>query len=214
MGISTHAYQIAIKVVKDLTESERRDWLRDFQMVVKVLGGRQKELFPEEALRAEKRAQRQKEKAAGKPRDKGELDAQTDANRRSDPNAGGAQVDIEEAIKNVTEREKQEGAALLEGKSDAWRTGFNAFVAGGELGSNPYVEGSADAREWIAGFNASSEHAFNQAAPETPESDTPPTPPADPKMQNGETFNQGAGKPKPKSQSAKAAEKAKAAGLH
>lgn len=120
MGISTHAYQIAVKVVKDLTANERADWIRDFQMVVKVLGSKQAELWPEEALKAEQRAQRAAEKKAKAGRTQAELDAKTDTDPKSDPNAGGAQIDIEDAIKaankpgeTLEQREAAEGEAAL-----------------------------------------------------------------------------------------------------
>jgi hypothetical protein len=101
IGMNTNAYATAVRLIKDLTPGELADWRRDFDLVLKVMGSKQKELFPEEQLKAEQRIARQQEKAAGKPRSKAELDAQTDSNERSDPNSGGAQIDIEEAIANA-----------------------------------------------------------------------------------------------------------------
>lgn len=227
MGISTHAYQIAVKVVKDLTPGERADWIRDFQMVVKVLGKRQKELFPEEALKAEQRAKRQAEKAAGKPRSQAELDAETDSNPRSNPAAGGAQIDLEDAIAATTAAEQAEGEAVLEGKSNAWRAGYNAHSAGSAMADNPYIEGSGEARDWIGGFNEANRILFAKAQPPAPPAeedtsatkDTEPPRPDDVTVPDGQTFNAGVGKPAApvkaakKSQSAKAAEKKAKAGV-
>lgn len=90
LGIRTDAYQTAIKLVKDLTDSERKDFIRDLRLVTKVLGARQADLFPDEKIKAEKRVEKAKERAAKKPRGKDELDAATNANPRSNPATGGA----------------------------------------------------------------------------------------------------------------------------
>lgn len=66
MGMRTDAYQVGVRIVKDLTESERKDFLRDLNLVVKVLGSRQQELFPEEALKAATREAKRKAKLTGK----------------------------------------------------------------------------------------------------------------------------------------------------
>lgn len=218
LGIPSKAFQHAVGMVKHMSDGERRDYQVGVNRMLKVIGERQGDLFPQEAEKVKKREERKAEAAAKAGRSAEELNAASDANRRSDPNAGGAQVDLEEAIAEATQREQAEGDAVLAGKSEAWRTGYNAFSAGGELGSNPYTEGSADARDWIAGYNANKDRAFEAARP--PEGgeadpDVAPegsTPIEDPQMSDGETFNQGAGKPK-KSQSAKAAAIKAAAGL-
>lgn len=67
------------------------------------MGSKQKELFPEEQLRAEQRIAKAQERAAKKGRTKEELDAASDSNSRSDPSAGGAQIDLEEAIAAATD---------------------------------------------------------------------------------------------------------------
>jgi len=214
IGMDTNAYATAVRLIKDKTQDELKAWRRDFELTLKVMGSKQKELFPEEQLKAEARIQRQQEKKDGKPRGKKDLDAQTDANKRSDPSSGGAQVDLEEAIAAQTAKEQAEGDALLEGKSAAWRAGYNAFSAGGELGANPFVEGSAEARDWIGGYGANKDRSFEAAAPaEESENVDPPAPAVEPEMADGETFNQGAGKPAKLSQSAKAAAKKNAAGV-
>ena len=205
IGMDPNAYATAIRLIKDKTPRELQDWRRDFELTLKVMGSKQRELFPEEQLKAEARIQRAKDKAAGKPRTQAELDANTDTNRKSNPANGGAQVDLEEAIAAQTAKELAEGAALLEGKSDAWRAGFNAVAAGGERGSNPFMEGGAESRDWFAGYEVSTQRAFEAAAPVV-------EPPAEPVIAEGETFNAGAGKPAAKpSQSAKAKAKRDAA---
>lgn len=89
MGLRTDAYQVGVRIVKDLTALERKAFLQDLELVVRVLGSRQKDLFPEEAMRAEKREQRRKEaEAEAKKGSAGAPDP--DKNPRSDPNKGGA----------------------------------------------------------------------------------------------------------------------------
>lgn len=199
LGMNPSAYAQAIKLIKDLTPAELKDWKRDFELTLKVMGSKQRELFPDEQLAAEARIQRAKDKAAGKPRGKDELDAKTDTDPKSDPAAGGAQVDIEQAIAEATAKEQADGEALLEGKSGAWRMGFNAAAAKAERGSSPYLEGSAEERDWLAGYEAETKRAFDAATPPEPPAEEPAAP---------------APKAKPKSQSQKAADKARAAGLN
>ncbi len=199
LGMRTDAFQVGVRIVKDLTANERKDFLRDLNLVVTVLGAKQGVLFPDEALRAAKREERKTEKAAGKPRTQAELDANTDNNPASNPANGGAQVDIEDAIAKATAAEQAEGAALLEGKSDFWRDGFNAFAAGTARNENPETEGSAEARDWIGGYEVASQRAFDAAKPVTAEPAAAPAP--------------AAAKPGKKSQTAKAADKRAAAQL-
>ena len=90
LGLRTDAYQIGIRLVKDLTEGERADFMRDLGLVLKVLGARQADLFPDEVLKAEKRAQKARDREAKAGRSKAELDAASDSNPKSDPAAGGA----------------------------------------------------------------------------------------------------------------------------
>lgn len=103
LGLRTDAFQTGIKIVKDLTENERKDFLRDLDLIVRVFGAKQSELFPDEALKAEQRVKRQAERAAKEGRTKEELDAASDSNSRSDPSAGGAQIDLEDAIAAATD---------------------------------------------------------------------------------------------------------------
>lgn len=218
IGMNPNAYATAIRLIKDLTPGELADWKRDFHLTLKVMGSKQRELFPEEQIKAESRIQRAKDKAAGKPRDKSTLDKNTDNNPKSDPANGGAQVDLEQAIAEATAREAAEGAAILEGKSDAWRAGFNAVAAGGERGSNPFMEGSAESRDWFSGFEAATQRAFDAAAPKPPEGENETgTVPPDPVVADGAVFNDGAGKPAAKkkpSQTEKAKANRDAAGMH
>lgn len=88
LGLRVDAYQIGVKIVKDLTTEEIKDYLRDLKLVVKVLGGRQAELFPEEKLKAEARSQRAKDRAKKLTGKEGAPDP--DSNPRSDPKSGGA----------------------------------------------------------------------------------------------------------------------------
>jgi len=188
LGMNPNAYATAIKLIKDLTQAELKEWRRDFDLTIKVMGSRQRELFPSEQLAAEARIQRAKDKAAKKGRTQSEMDADSDVNPRSDPNAGGAQIDLEAAIAEATARELAEGEALLAGKSDAWRAGYNSHSAGGERGSNPYLEGSAETRDWLAGYEVATQRAFDAAQPKA-------EPVPDPVIEPGATFNDGWGKP-------------------
>lgn len=90
LGMSPQAFGAAVAVVKTKTPRELEDYMRDFLLAVKVLSQKQAELFPEEAAAALKREQLREQKAAAIPRTKEELDAASDANSRSAPDAGGA----------------------------------------------------------------------------------------------------------------------------
>lgn len=207
LGISSRAFQHAVSMVKNMSEGERRDYQVGMNRTLKAIGERQGDLFPQHAEKARKREERKAAEAANEPRSQQELDALTDGNPRSNPATGGAA-----AVQAVTDAEQAEGDTLLAGKSAAWRAGFNGHEAGGERKANPFLEGGAEAREWLSGFAAAEERAFNAAAP-----DVPPAPPVD--ATDGGTFNDGVGKATPakkpakKSQSEKAAEKRKEAGL-
>jgi hypothetical protein len=105
MGLRTDAYQVGVRIVKDLTALERKAFLQDLELVVRVLGSRQKDLFPEEAMRAEKREQRRKEaEAEAKKGSAGAPDP--DKNPRSDPEQG-----RREATCGQEGRDQQRGAA-------------------------------------------------------------------------------------------------------
>lgn len=86
MGFRTDAYQTAIRIVKDLSDRERADFMRDLKTIVGVLGKRQAELFPEEALKAAKREEQRKQKAAEEKAAAG----RSPDHPRSDPASGGA----------------------------------------------------------------------------------------------------------------------------
>lgn len=194
LGMDANAFATATRLIKDKTPEELKAWRRDFDLTIKIMGSKQRELFPEEQLRAEKRAQVKADKAAGKPRTAAELDAKTDTDPNSDPKNGGAQVDLEDAIKAQQARELAEGAALLEGKSDDWRAGFNAFSAGAARDvTQANVSIIAD---WLAGWDAATQHAFESAALQ-PSEPAPAAKPVEPTPPDP--------KPKKQSQSAKAA---------
>lgn len=86
-GISPQAFGAAVALVKTKSPREIDDYLRDFNAVVKVLRQRQQELFPEEAAAAAKREQKAADLASKTPAGQ---DAKSDANPRSNPDAGGA----------------------------------------------------------------------------------------------------------------------------
>lgn len=175
LGIPSKAFQHAVGMVKHMSDGERRDYQVGVNRMLKVISDRQGDLFPQEAEKIRKREQRKADDAAKAGRTKEEMDADSDANRRSDPNAGGAQVDLEDAIKAQQEREQAEGAEILQGKSEAWRAGFNSVGVGGTRADNPFIEGSAETRDWLAGFEAATQRAFEAAKPEEkPEPATPP----------------------------------------
>ena len=90
LGVRTDAYQVAVRICKDLTESERKDFLRDLDLLVRVLGPRQRDFFEDEAIKAEKREQKRRDKEAEAGRTQAELDAKTDTDPKSDPAKGGA----------------------------------------------------------------------------------------------------------------------------
>lgn len=86
MGFRKDAYQVGIRIVKDLSTRERSDFMRDLQLITKVLGKRQADLFPEEALKAAKREDdRKRELAEAKA-----AEGRSPDHPRSDPKKGGA----------------------------------------------------------------------------------------------------------------------------
>lgn len=90
LGMNPQAFGAAVALVKSKTPRELDDYLRDFEVAVKVLRQKQQELFPEETAAALKREQTREQKAAAIPRDGETLDKRTDSDQRSDPAAGGA----------------------------------------------------------------------------------------------------------------------------
>lgn len=118
LGMDTNAYATAIRLIKDKTQAEITAWKRDFELTLKVMGSKQRELFPIEQMKAEARIQKAKDKAAKEPRSGAELDAATDTNPKSDPASGGAQIDLEDVIaaaggQTIEEREAAEGEAAI-----------------------------------------------------------------------------------------------------
>jgi hypothetical protein len=115
MGVRTDAYQTAIHIVKDLSPSEGKAFMADLELLVKVLGAKQSDLFPEEQVRALKREEkRTAAKNSTGVRTPEELDAATNGNPRSDPNAGGAKPELPPDPPPVdSEAEQAAGAAAL-----------------------------------------------------------------------------------------------------
>lgn len=117
IGMDPNAYATAIRLIKDKSPEELKAWKRDFDLTLKVMGTRQKELFPEEALKAEKReADRKAKKAEAKAKTREEVDANADANPRSDPASGGAGRPSEEDMSKAAaavDPEQAEGDAAL-----------------------------------------------------------------------------------------------------
>lgn len=105
-GIRTDAFQVGIKLIKDLSERERADFMDDLRLMLKTLGGKQADLFPEEAIRAAKREEKRKEEEAAKKKADG---SENDNKSRSDPNKGGAKP----RTKKQDAEEQAEGAAAL-----------------------------------------------------------------------------------------------------
>ena len=90
LGMVPQAFGQAVLVVKTKTPGEIDDYLRDFLLSIEVLRQQQADLFPEELAAALKREQLRVQKAAAIPRTQEELDAASDGNARSAPDAGGA----------------------------------------------------------------------------------------------------------------------------
>jgi hypothetical protein len=87
IGISSLAWQIGVKTVKLMDKGERADFQRGYKRVITVLGERQRELWPEDADRIQKR----KDAATAKAKVTGKEGApDPDKNPRSDPASGGA----------------------------------------------------------------------------------------------------------------------------
>ncbi len=94
MGYDPKAFQHAVGVARSMSKSEADHYLHSLTYFVGALMGRQMELFPEDANRIVKRAEKKAAKAAGAPRTQAELDANTDTSERSAPDAGGAKPQV------------------------------------------------------------------------------------------------------------------------
>lgn len=91
--IDPNAFATVVRLVKAKSPRELKRWVDSFKLCMAVLGKAQADLFPEDAVRAQKREddRKAKEKAArDAARTPTELDAASDANPRSDPKSGGA----------------------------------------------------------------------------------------------------------------------------
>ncbi len=102
LGIDPLAWQHAVKMMKSMSEGERRDYQIGVNRVLKAISNRQNELFPIEAERIRKREE------AKKPTGK-EGAPDPDTNPKSDPKRGGAA----KAAAAQQAKEQAEGAAVL-----------------------------------------------------------------------------------------------------
>lgn len=97
LGFRTDAYQSALRVARDLTPAEQKQYVRDFRFFLKAFGDRQQELWPEDAVKAAARAKRKAERkakdaaaAGGESAEAQERRLAADANPRSKPKASSA----------------------------------------------------------------------------------------------------------------------------
>lgn len=90
LGFTSAEFQDGVARVKKMSKTERDIHERNVARIVRIAETKQAEFWPGHTERQEKRAQRRAEEEANKPRTQAELDAETNANRRSDPGAGGA----------------------------------------------------------------------------------------------------------------------------
>jgi len=111
LGIHPLAWQHAVKITKDMTEGDRRDYQVGMNRVLKVIGERAGDLFPEDFERTTKRAERKAEKKAKEGRTEAELNAKTDTDPKSDPKKGGAGKVL---APEAAAAEQAEGDAVLE----------------------------------------------------------------------------------------------------
>lgn len=114
LGIPSKAFQHAVGMVKHMTDGERRDYQVGVNRVLKAISDRQNDLFPVEAERNRKRED--KRAAENQPKTREEVDANADANPRSDPASGGAGRPSEEDLSKAAaavDPEQAEGDAAL-----------------------------------------------------------------------------------------------------
>ena len=91
LGFRTDAYQHSLRVSRDLTPKEQKDYVRDFRFFLKVFGDNQADLWPEEAAKAAARAQKRAAKAAKAKESDIDRERRLAADSpRSDPARGGA----------------------------------------------------------------------------------------------------------------------------
>lgn len=138
LGFRTDAYQASLRVARDLTPAEQKQYVRDFRFFLKVFADKQLQLWPEDAAlavaRAKRKAERKAKAAAAAGGDTAEQQLRrvnADTNPRSDPKRGGAgkakkapKKSVEDlnrapladsaTIAAVTDAEQVTGAALLD----------------------------------------------------------------------------------------------------
>lgn len=97
LGFRTDAYQASLRVARDLTPAEQKQYVRDFRFFLKVFADKQLQLWPEDAALAVARAKRKAErkakdaaKAGGETPEQQVRRLAADSNPRSDPKRGGA----------------------------------------------------------------------------------------------------------------------------
>lgn len=97
LGFRTDAYQSALRVARDLTPAEQKQYVRDFRFFLKAFGDKQQELWPEDAAKAAARAKRKAEAkakaiaaAGGESAESQERRLAADSNPRSKPKASSA----------------------------------------------------------------------------------------------------------------------------
>lgn len=91
LGIDPKAFQVGLRMAKDMSKGERSDFTGSLDRVLGVLDGKEVDLFGAEEMRKrDERKKKAEDKKAKAGRDKAELDKKTDTNPKSDPAKGGA----------------------------------------------------------------------------------------------------------------------------
>lgn len=93
-GFASAELQEAVRKAKKMSKRKRQQHDANVARLLGLMDGRQQELWPEEFQRTQKREEREAAEKAQQPRTKEELDAATNSNARSDPNAGGAKPEL------------------------------------------------------------------------------------------------------------------------
>lgn len=186
-GLHPRAYQDEVRNFRIYTPGERADYMSSRKVMMGAMEGHEKDLFGEDIIneRDQRAAKRAEQRDKGTPQDGSKLTQAED--ERGDPNKGGAAkahqdniAKAKELAEQTEQAEQAEGESILAGKSEAWRTGFNAHGAALTKADMPHIEGSAEARDWLAGYTAAADVAFNEAGPVNSGETEPPSPPSPP----------------------------------
>lgn len=156
LGVRTDAFQHGLRLVKDLTISEQKQYLRDLKMVISVVGQRQMELFPEDALRNKKREEDRMAKEA-EARTKAGVDS--DTNPRSDPKRGGAGKGKSQASKAAPKGPAATKAAALV-KAAASKTATGPGSEPGKMMSQVEQDEQAEGAAILEGAKPKSQSAI------------------------------------------------------